>query len=253
MYIEKFRTDKYDNCRIPGIITTQKGSIILYYECRSRWSDWAEIDIAMRKSTDGGKTFSQRKILRSGGGKTVNNPVMFADSDKIVLLFVEEYRRIYMMTSLDDGETFGNLAELTGEIVSELANFTVIACGPGHGTVMKNGRYIVPFWFVNNQSDLHAHRPSDISTLYSDDHGVHWHIGEIIKDERLINPSEVALAELENGEIKLDKSIALFEEGTKLSAECAKILDDAEQKVTIVVVGKDNQSEENPFFVDEEE
>lgn len=37
---------------------------------------------------------------------------------------------------------------------------------------------------------------------------------------------------LENGELPLDESIKLFEEGTKLSAECYKQLSMAEQKIT---------------------
>ena len=37
---------------------------------------------------------------------------------------------------------------------------------------------------------------------------------------------------LENGELPLDESIKLFEEGTKLSAECYKQLSRAEQKIT---------------------
>ena len=44
---------------------------------------------------------------------------------------------------------------------------------------------------------------------------------------------------LENGDVNLEESIALFEEGTKLSANCGKLLDEAEQKVTKLMQGVD--------------
>ena len=47
------------------------------------------------------------------------------------------------------------------------------------------------------------------------------------------------VALLESGETTLDESIRLFEEGTKLSARCGKLLDEAELKVTKLLQGPD--------------
>jgi exodeoxyribonuclease VII small subunit len=44
---------------------------------------------------------------------------------------------------------------------------------------------------------------------------------------------------LEGGEASLEESIKLFEEGTKLSAKCAELLDAAELKVTQLMKGPD--------------
>ncbi len=44
---------------------------------------------------------------------------------------------------------------------------------------------------------------------------------------------------LENGDVSLEESIRLFEEGTKLSAQCSKLLDEAELKVTQLMQGPD--------------
>lgn len=44
---------------------------------------------------------------------------------------------------------------------------------------------------------------------------------------------------LESGEVSLEESIKLFEEGTKLAAGCTKLLDDAELKVTKLTQGPD--------------
>ncbi len=197
--IERSNDIAYKYYRIPGIICTCQGSIIVYYECRKDLSDWAAIDIGMRKSADGGKTFTERKILVSGEGKTLNNPVMFSDNDQITLIYQEEYSRTFITKSLDDGNTWSEAVEITCQLKTPLYNYTVIACGPGHGTVLSNGRYIVPVWMALNSEDKRAHRPSIISTIYSDDKGETWHIGELIKDSILVNPSETVLAETKNG------------------------------------------------------
>ncbi len=47
------------------------------------------------------------------------------------------------------------------------------------------------------------------------------------------------VALLEGGEVPLEESIKLFEEGTKLSAKCAALLDEAELKVTKLLQGPD--------------
>jgi exodeoxyribonuclease VII small subunit len=46
---------------------------------------------------------------------------------------------------------------------------------------------------------------------------------------------------LEGGQVSLEESIALFEEGTKLAATCTGLLDAAELKVTKLMQGPDGQ------------
>ena len=46
---------------------------------------------------------------------------------------------------------------------------------------------------------------------------------------------------LENGDVSLEDSIKLFEEGTKLSVQCGKLLDEAELKVTQLMQGPDGE------------
>jgi exodeoxyribonuclease VII small subunit len=52
---------------------------------------------------------------------------------------------------------------------------------------------------------------------------------------------ETIVTELERGELPLDQSLKIFEEGIKLSKSCLKILDDAERKVEILVQDKDGK------------
>ena len=49
------------------------------------------------------------------------------------------------------------------------------------------------------------------------------------------------VAALENGDVSLEESIKLFEEGAKLSAQCVKLLDEAELKVTKLMQGPDGE------------
>ncbi len=67
---------------------------------------------------------------------------------------------------------------------------------------------------------------------------------------------EVAMKELEavvaqlDGEVKLDKALALFEEGMKLSKECEDFLKGAEQKIEMLKRGENGALETVPFVGD---
>ena len=58
---------------------------------------------------------------------------------------------------------------------------------------------------------------------------------------------EAIVRELERGDIALEASMALFEEGTKLSAALAKQLDTAERKVTVLLSDGQGGTAEQPF------
>ena len=68
--------------------------------------------------------------------------------------------------------------------------------------------------------------------------------------EQAMKRLEEIVTQLESGEAPLDKSMALFEEGTKLSAFLSKTLDEAEQKV-LMIQKQDGQEQEIPFDIDE--
>ena len=52
---------------------------------------------------------------------------------------------------------------------------------------------------------------------------------------------------LEKGDMPLNDSLALFEEGTALIRSCENQLDEAEQKVVKLRKGPDREPEERPF------
>jgi len=56
---------------------------------------------------------------------------------------------------------------------------------------------------------------------------------------------------LERGDVPLEESLALFEEGAGLIAQCRKLLDSAEQKVIRLKKGSDGTPVELPFDTEE--
>ena len=56
---------------------------------------------------------------------------------------------------------------------------------------------------------------------------------------------------LEKGEAPLNESMKLFEEGTKLSAALGRLLDKAEQKVTVMQETAQGELTEHPFDAEE--
>ena len=65
--------------------------------------------------------------------------------------------------------------------------------------------------------------------------------------EQAMTRLEEIVGLLERGEAPLEQSLALFEEGTALMRRCSAVLDEAEQKVSLLQVGADGRPEQTPF------
>lgn len=59
--------------------------------------------------------------------------------------------------------------------------------------------------------------------------------------ESSLKELESIVEELEAGDLPLERSLDLFEQGVKLSRDCQKRLDDAERKVEILLRGGDGR------------
>ena len=215
------RKDGYHVYRIPNIVVTKNNVVLVTTEARQgRGGDWDNIDVMMRRSIDGGVTFEPRvKIVdhKDYGEGPSNNFVFISDmqSGRVVSVFCNNYSRVFTMYSDDDGVTFTKPTEITDvfNYFKKDYEWSVCATGPGHGIQLKNGRMIIPVWLsvgTGNEfgKDHLGHRPSDITSIYSDDGGLNWKPGEIIcrnKDsvnEKIItNPNETTAVELSDGRI----------------------------------------------------
>ncbi len=69
-------------------------------------------------------------------------------------------------------------------------------------------------------------------------------------EESMQRLEEIVLL-LERGDVTLEESLALFEEGSGLIAQCSKLLDRAEQKVIKLKKGSDGTPMELPIDAEE--
>jgi exodeoxyribonuclease VII small subunit len=70
--------------------------------------------------------------------------------------------------------------------------------------------------------------------------------------EAALKELEQIVEQLEEGDLSLEKSLELFEQGVLLSRECQKRLDDAERKVEILLKGNGGELTTAPFEESEE-
>lgn len=87
----------------------------------------------------------------------------------------------------------------------------VIATGPGHGIQLINGRLLVPVWMSDGSGTEFGprnlgHRPSEVSVIYSDNHGLTWQCGDFVAStsDFIINPSETIPVQLNDGRVYLN-------------------------------------------------
>ncbi len=74
-----------------------------------------------------------------------------------------------------------------------------------------------------------------------------------LKFEDALARLETIVTELEKGDLPLDESLKIFEEGIRLSKSCLKILDDTERKVEVLVQEKDGKPRLRAFTSGDEE
>ncbi len=72
-------------------------------------------------------------------------------------------------------------------------------------------------------------------------------VGKKLSFEQSMARLDEIVRHLEKGDMPLNDSLALFEEGTALIRSCEKQLDEAEQKVVKLRKGPDREPEELPF------
>jgi exodeoxyribonuclease VII small subunit len=65
--------------------------------------------------------------------------------------------------------------------------------------------------------------------------------------ESSLDELEQIVRHLESGDLPLDRSLELFEQGVRLSRECQKRLDEAERRVEILLRGNDGEYKATPF------
>lgn len=208
--------DGYHTYRIPAIIVTTNGTVLAFCEGRKNSrSDSGDIDLLLKRSTDGGKTWSAQQLIWSDATNTCGNPAPVVDQttgiiwllmtwnlgvdkeDGIIYRKARDTRRVFIAHSADDGRNWTPPAEITASV--KRPDWGWYATGPVNGIQLTRGpprgRLLIPA----NHSTLTTATQSVTRShvIFSDDHGKTWQIGGV--EEEMTNES--TLVELSDGSL----------------------------------------------------
>lgn len=199
-------TGDYHTYRIPAVVTTTAGTVLAFCEGRrgSR-SDHGDVDLLVRRSTDGGATWGEPETVYADvnwAAVTNGNPCPVVDRDTGVvwLPFCRDNRDVLLTKSVDDGKTWTEPVDITASV--KRPDWGWYATGPGVGLQLDGdehaGRLVVPCDH-GPEIDGDADRPpvSYSHVFYSDDHGESWHLGESVAP----HTDECAVVELSDGRL----------------------------------------------------
>ncbi len=197
----------YHTYRIPAIVVTNSGTLLAICEGRkTSRADHGDVDMLVRRSPDGGRTWGPRQLIYEEGGEkkiTIGNPCPVVDRDTgdIWLPLTRDNDDVLLVSSKDDGKTWSPPRVITSSVKKE--DWTWYATGPGNGIQLTRGphrgRLIIPCDHrIRSIADRNKSTRSHV--IYSDDHGSTWQIGGIT--DFLMN--ECAVAEFGDGSLLLN-------------------------------------------------
>lgn len=231
------RSSGQDNCdtyRIPGLVTTNKGTLIAVYDNRyKRSKDLQEnIDIGMSRSTDGGQTWEEMRVIMDmdeWGGRPeqlngIGDPCVLYDHITGTLwvaalwmsgltpddmlwwssqpgMSPEETGQFMLVKSTDDGVTWSETINITEQIKDPA--WQLLLQGPGRGITLDDGTLVFPAQFKADigETALDGGQYTSHSTIvYSYDEGKTWQIGTGAKT----NTTEAQVVQLSDGSLMLN-------------------------------------------------
>ncbi|MGX5211473.1 exo-alpha-sialidase [Streptomyces violaceus] len=208
--------------RIPAIVRTTTGTLLAFAEGRVlNCGDAADIDIVLKRSTDGGRTWGPLQVVTEGAGDTHGNPAPVVDRRTGRILLAETFntgrtdagnctvpcdRTPHLQHSDDDGRTWSKPRDLSGQILPAHWN-SWYATGPVHGIQLTRGKHAGRLVFGVNTETWDGSRvtANHAALIVSDDGGDRWRVGAtdswpIAQDGTFRQkPSEVTLTERADG------------------------------------------------------
>lgn len=231
--LRKAGQDGIHTYRIPGLATTNNGTLIAVYDNRYKGSYdlQGDIDVGMSRSTDGGETWEPMKPIidmgewgglpkdQNGAGDPAvlvdktNNHIWvaacwshghpdqrswFASKPGIAPSVTSQF---VLVKSEDDGKSWSEPINITPTLKD--SSWSLFFNGPGAGISLKNGTIVFAAQF---KKDIGA-KAIDGSTftpfstiVYSPDHGKTWKVGSGAKS----NTTEAQVVELNDGSLMLN-------------------------------------------------
>ncbi|MBI4606777.1 MAG: exo-alpha-sialidase [Planctomycetes bacterium] len=186
--------DGYHTFRIPAVLLTPGGTLLAFCEGRKKGtSDTGDIDLVLRRSRDGGKSWGALETVWDDGPNTIGNPCPLVDAstgtiwlpltrnlgedseEEILSGTAKGSREAWITRSDDDGATWAKPAEITKAVKGP--DWTWYATGPGCGIQLRSGRLLVPCDHAVARTKM---RRSHV--IYSDDRGATWRLGGVLGD-----------------------------------------------------------------------
>ena len=210
--------------RIPGLATSNKGTLLGVYDVRHNNSaDLQEyVEIGLSRSTDGGQTWEKMRIPMSFGEHEglpkaqngVGDPAILVDTKTNTVWIVAAWThgmgnqrawwssqpgmeksytaQLVMTKSTDDGKTWSKPINITGQVKDPSWYF--LLQGPGRGISMDDGTLVFASQYIGSD------RIPNAGIIYSKDHGKTWHISSLART----NTTESQVAEIEPGVLMLN-------------------------------------------------
>jgi sialidase-1 len=218
------RDPGYACFRIPAIVRTTAGTLLAFAEGRVlNCGDAADIDIVVKRSTDGGRTWGPLRVVTEGAGETHGNPAPIVDRETGRILLAQTHntgrtdaancqvpcdRTPHLQYSDDDGLTWSAPRALGPRILPPDWN-SWYATGPVHGIQLAHGPHAGRLAFGVNSETWDGNRvtANHAALIVSDDGGANWRIGAtdtwpVAADGTFRQkPSELTLLERADGTI----------------------------------------------------
>lgn len=205
----------YHTYRIPSMLVTSAGTVLAFCEGRKDGpGDAGKIDVLLRRSTDGGRTWGEVQLVAEDGTHTIGNPCPVQDrrsgviwlllcrntghGDEKEIMAGRAPRDVLLAKSEDDGLTWSQPLDITSQV--KLPDWTWIATGPCHGIQLQSGRLLVPCNHAVLDPQSGQSGPYIAHVIYSDDGGETWERGE----DAGPHTNECAAAELADGSVYLN-------------------------------------------------
>jgi sialidase-1 len=230
----------YHTYRIPSAIVTPNGTLLAFAEGRKAdAADAGDIDLVLRRSRDGGRTWTPLQRIGDNGPNTFGNPCAVVDArTKTVWLLTTQNRgtdrekdiiagtsagtrTVWAMHSQDDGATWSRPVEITASV--KAPDWSWYATGPGIGIQTRSGRLVIPANHAEAKSGIHRSH-----MFFSDDNGKSWTLGASADP----GTNESQVVELADGRLLLNmrnhpakpenfRMIAITEDGGKTLSPAA--------------------------------
>jgi sialidase-1 len=216
-YLFRAGESGYKCFRIPAVISTAKGTLLVFAEARrNNCSDAGDIDLVMRRSSDGGRSWSDMTVVWDDAANTCGNPapVLDRNTGRILLLSTwnlgtdhepqiinqtsQDTRRIFLLSSADDGLSWTKARDITPDV--KKPDWTWYATGPCNGIQIMagkhRGRLVIPCDHIEAGTKKYFSH-----TIHSDDGGNTWTLGGSTPVDQV---NECTVAELPKGKLLLN-------------------------------------------------